>query len=47
VLAAAHSLHDFPDAAVAALEALRSGTGLHALAAEHALTEFRAGRFEP
>jgi hypothetical protein len=46
VLAAAHSLPDFPAEAVAALEALEAGSGLHAIAAEHALTEFRAGRFE-
>ena len=47
VLAAAQSLPAFPDAAIAVLEQLALGTGLHAIAAEHALTEFRAGRFEP
>ena len=46
VLAAAHSLHAFPDEAVAVLEALAPGSDLHAIAAEHALTEYRAGRFE-
>ncbi len=48
VLAAAHSL-DSPAAsarAVAVLEALEAGTGLHAIAAEHALAEFRAGTLE-
>ena len=48
VLAAAHSL-DCPAAserAVAVLEALQDGTGLHAIAAEHALAEFRAGTLE-
>lgn len=47
VLAAAHSLPDFPAEASVVLEELQTGTGLHAIAAEHALTEFRAGRFEP
>lgn len=47
VLAAAHSLPHLPDEAVAVLETLAAGTGLHAIAAEHALTEFRAGTFEP
>ena len=46
VLAAAQWLPDFPPEAVAVLEELKAGTGLHAIAAEHALTEFRAGRFE-
>jgi hypothetical protein len=46
VLAAAHALHDVPDEAVAVLEALATGSDLHAIAAEHALTEFRAGTFE-
>lgn len=48
VLAAAHSL-DCPAAsarAVAVLEALEAGAGLHAIAAEHALAEFRAGTLE-
>ena len=47
VLAAAQSLPHFPQEAVAVLEELKAGTGLHAIAAEHALTEYRAGRFEP
>ena len=47
VLAAAHSLPEFSEQAITVLEELRTGTGLHAIAAEHALTEFRAGRFEP
>lgn len=47
VLAAAHSLPAFPDEAVPVLEALATGSDLHAIAAEHALTEFRAGTFEP
>jgi hypothetical protein len=46
VLAAAHSLPDFPGEAIAVLEALAAGTDLHAIAAEHALTEYRAGTFE-
>ena len=48
VLAAAHSLDcaAASDRAVAVLEALQSGTGLHAIAAEHALAEFRAGTLE-
>jgi hypothetical protein len=46
VLAAAQSLPFFPDRAVAVLEALAGGSDLHAIAAEHALTEFRAGTFE-
>ena len=46
VLAAAHSLPEFAHEAIAVLEELQAGTGLHAIAAEHALTEFRAGRFE-
>ncbi len=47
VLAAAQSLPHCPAEALVVLEALAAGTGLHAIAAEHALTEFRAGRFEP
>jgi DNA-binding NarL/FixJ family response regulator len=47
VLAAAQSLPVFPEEAIAVLEALAAGSGLHAIAAEHALTEYRAGRFEP
>ena len=47
VLAAAQSLPHLPAEAVAVLEELQDGTGLHAIAAEHALTEHRAGRFEP
>lgn len=46
VLAAAQSLPHLPDVAIAVLEELEAGTGLHAIAAEHALAEFRAGRFE-
>jgi hypothetical protein len=46
VLAAAHSLHEHPDEAIAVLEALAAGSDLHAIAAEHALTEYRAGTFE-
>jgi hypothetical protein len=46
VLAAAHSLAAFEREAVAALEALATGDGLHAIAAEHALCEFRAGTLE-
>lgn len=46
VLAAAHSLPEYADVALAVLEELQTGSGLHAIAAEHALTEFRAGRFE-
>ena len=46
VLAAAQSLPGFPEEAIAVLEELASGAGLHAIAAEHALTEYRAGRFE-
>ncbi len=46
VLAAAHSLAEFSDAAMTVLEELQAGTGLHAIAAEHALTEYRAGRWE-
>jgi len=46
VLAAAQSLPRFPDEAVAVLEELAAGTGLHAIAAEHALTEHCAGRLE-
>ena len=46
VLAAAQSLPHFTAAAIAVLEELEAGAGLHAIAAEHALTEFRAGRFE-
>jgi len=45
VLAAAQSLAHVPAQAVAVLEELEAGTGLHAIAAEHALAEFRAGRF--
>ena len=47
VLAAAQSLPHVPDEAVPVLEELQQGSDLHAIAAEHALTEFRAGRFEP
>lgn len=47
VLAAAHSLPHLPGEAVPVLEALATGSDLHAIAAEHALTEFRAGTFEP
>ena len=47
VLAAAHSLPEYAEAAVVVLEDLQAGSGLHAIAAAHALTEFRAGRFEP
>lgn len=46
VLAAAQSLPDFSSEAVAVLEELSRGSGLHAIAAEHALVEFRAGRLE-
>jgi len=46
VLAAAQSLPRVPAAATAVLEALAAGTGLHAIAAEHVLTEFRAGRLD-
>ena len=46
VLAAAQSLPHCTDAAIAVLEVLEAGAGLHAIAAEHALTEFRAGRLE-
>ena len=46
VLAAAHSLPEFSDEAIVVLEALQTQGGLHAIAAEHALTEFRAGRLE-
>ena len=37
---------DFTEAAIAVLEELEAGAGLHAIAAAHALTEFRAGRLE-
>jgi hypothetical protein len=47
VLAAAQSLPAFSGEAIAVLEQLAAGAGLHAIAAEHALTEFHAGRFEP
>jgi hypothetical protein len=47
VLAAAQSLPHAPAEAVAVLEELEAGDGLHAIAAEHALAEYRAGRFEP
>jgi hypothetical protein len=43
VLAAAHCIDAFPERASVVLEELRVGTGLHAIAAEHTLTEFRAG----
>ncbi len=46
VLAAAPSLGAVPDAALAVLEALAAGDGLHAIAAEHALREFRAGTLQ-
>ena len=46
VLAAAQSLPHFPAAAVAVLEEMAAGIGLHAIAAAYALTEHRAGRFE-
>jgi hypothetical protein len=47
VLAAAHSLEFCPDDAVAVLEALAAGEGLHAIAAQYALEEFaRAGTLE-
>jgi Domain of unknown function (DUF2019) len=46
VLAAAQSLPLSADEAIAVLQELAAGTGLHAIAAEHALTEYRAGRFE-
>lgn len=46
VLAAAHSLDFCAPAAVAALEDLARGYGLHAIAAEHALEEYRAGTLE-
>lgn len=47
VLAAAHSLECCPADAVAVLEALAAGEGLHAIAAEYALEEFaRAGTLE-
>lgn len=46
VLAAAHSLDHREPEAVAALEELARGEGLHAIAAEHALQEFRAGTLE-
>jgi hypothetical protein len=46
VLAAAHVLPDVPAAATVVLEELQTGAGLHAIAAEHALSEYRAGRFE-
>jgi hypothetical protein len=43
VLAAAHCIDAFPARASTVLEELQVGTGLHAIAAEHALSEFRAG----
>jgi hypothetical protein len=46
VLAAAHCIDACRDEATAVLEALQAGDGLHAIAAEHALAEFRAGRLE-
>ncbi len=46
VLAAAHALDFCAPEAVAALERLARGDGLHAIAAEHALAEFRAGTLE-
>ena len=46
VLAASHSL-DFRSAeATVVLEELAGGSGLHAIAAQYALGEFRAGRLE-
>ena len=46
VLAAAHSLDFCQAEAVAALEALAAGAGLHAITAEHVLDEFRAGTLQ-
>ena len=46
VLAAAHSLDWCEAEAVVVLEALAAGDGLHAIAAEYALHEFRAGTLE-
>ena len=46
VLAAAQSLLHVTETAIAVLEALEAGAGLHAIAAEHALAEFRAGRLQ-
>ena len=46
VLAAARSLDLCPDVAVAALEALACGDGLHAMAAEYVLEELRAGTLQ-
>jgi len=46
VLAAAHALDFCGHAAVAALEDLARGEGLHAIAAAHALEQFRAGTLE-
>jgi hypothetical protein len=46
VLAAAHSLDFCAPAAVTALEDLARGDGLHAIAAEHALEQFRAGTLD-
>gem|GEM_PF-2818773 len=45
-LAAAHSLDFCEDEAVTALEALAGGDDLHAIAAVHVLTEFRAGTLD-
>ena len=47
VLAAAHCLEFCPDDAVAVLEELAAGEGLHAIAAQYALEEFgRAGTLD-
>jgi hypothetical protein len=46
VLAAAHSLTFCADDAVAALEVLARGADLHAIAADHVLSEFRAGTLD-
>ena len=46
VLAAAHSLDHCEAEAVVVLEALAAGEGLHAIAAEYALDEFRAGTLQ-
>lgn len=46
VLAAAHSLDGATERAVAVLEELERGSGLHAIAAEYALEEHRAGTLQ-
>lgn len=46
VLAAAHCIDAFPERASAVLEELQQGAGLHAIAAEHALAEYRAGTLQ-